>query len=94
MIDDPLHELQVSLPSAQQGSRPLIIKDGIERAAGLRIPAGEIDPPVTSRVADGFSIPAASTRRVRRGSLILQRSGGLPRESRRTVRVSGWLHLI
>ena len=61
-------------------SRPLIANDQTEGSAGLRIPAVELEQLVDQPAcASGFSIPAASAKRLRRASLILQHREGLPR---------------
>jgi DNA invertase Pin-like site-specific DNA recombinase len=44
-------------------SRPLINKDQTDGSAGMHLPAAEIEQLVTAECANGFSIPAASTRR-------------------------------
>ena len=44
-------------------SQPPITSDQSDGSAGLRIPAGEIEQAVTSRMRHGLSSPAASTRR-------------------------------
>jgi DNA invertase Pin-like site-specific DNA recombinase len=80
----PSHAVKKGTRYRYYVSRPLITKGQTERSAGLRIPAGEIEQLVTSRVRqwllDRGSIYKATSARLPDPST----SGGLPREPRRS----------
>jgi len=65
-------------------SRPLITQDQRESSTALRVPAGEIEHLVTSRVRQWLLDPAASTSRHR--FPIRRRSAGSSREPRKSAR--------
>jgi hypothetical protein len=78
----PSHAVKKDTRYRYYVSRSLITKDRTGDSAGLRVPAAEIEQLVTSRVRQWLLAAAASTRRLRRGSLIRPRGGGLPHEPR------------
>jgi site-specific DNA recombinase len=63
----PSHAVKKGTRYRYYVSRSLITKDRTDDSAGLRIPAAEIEQLVSDRVHRGFSIPAASTNRLRHG---------------------------
>jgi site-specific DNA recombinase len=80
----PTHAVKNGMRYRYYVSRPPIAKDRTKSSTGLRIPAAEIEHLVASRLRDGFSIPAASTRR--HGFPIHPRSVGWLCAPRRSAR--------
>jgi hypothetical protein len=81
----PSHAVKKSTRYRSYVSRPLIAKDQTQGFAGLRIPAGEIEQLVTSRLRQWLFDSAASTRR--HGFPIPQHSAGSSREPPRSGRL-------